>query len=221
MRTAITLAKTHTGKWELLATPDDSLIQQKQEFRALRADRAHPKYAIVIYQESDGHAEINRLLTKEAKARIEAQRAEDQAAAAAFDQAELERRDPARKKAALEAVHKAAEKRAAQVEEYAKTNSISVFEAENILFPAGKKNEAPGEQAELDALSQGDSGANSPASEFTSEKLKELNHGDLLAITADLFAAGRLPEKVTGKKSDLIAAILSAKPKPATPPPTE
>lgn len=83
MRTAITLARTHAGKWVMLATPDDSLLEQKKNFRAFRADKSHPDYNLVTYQESDGHAERNRLMTPEEKEADDARRAAIHAPAAA------------------------------------------------------------------------------------------------------------------------------------------
>lgn len=84
-RTAITLAKTHKGDWTLLASPDANLIEQRKNFRALRADKAHKDYATVIYQESDGPAEILRLITPAQKKKQEEQAAADRKAAAEFD----------------------------------------------------------------------------------------------------------------------------------------
>ena len=71
------MAKTHSGKWQTLATPDDSMLDQKKAFRALRASRAHPDFSTVIYQESDGHAEIQRFFTPEVRKKQEEQHARD------------------------------------------------------------------------------------------------------------------------------------------------
>lgn len=68
MRTAITVVKNHKGEWRLLATPDDPLIEQRQAFRQLRADKSHKEYAQAIYQESDGACETLRFITEKEKA---------------------------------------------------------------------------------------------------------------------------------------------------------
>ncbi len=87
MRTAITLTKTHAGAWAILGNPDDSLLEQKKNFRALRADKAHADLALAIYQESDGHCETIRFITPQKKEEQAAARqqelreAKDQAAA--------------------------------------------------------------------------------------------------------------------------------------------
>ncbi len=91
MRTAITLAKSHDGKWQLLATPNDSLIEQKRSFRALRSDKAHADFSTVIYQESDGQAEIIRLLTPEAKQKQEEAARADLEASKTFDEQQIEK----------------------------------------------------------------------------------------------------------------------------------
>jgi hypothetical protein len=62
-RTAITLGKTHKGKWQLLATPDDNFSEQKKNFREMRVDKSHEELALVIYQENDGTAEVLKLVT--------------------------------------------------------------------------------------------------------------------------------------------------------------
>lgn len=72
MRTAITIACTHKGQWELISTPDVPLLDQRKAFREIRAKRKHPQFALVMFQESDGAASVARLLTPQASARIEA-----------------------------------------------------------------------------------------------------------------------------------------------------
>lgn len=115
-RTAITIAKTHKGDWQLLATPGDNLLEQKKKFHALRASKAHEQFATVIYQESDGHALINRLLTPAAAKAIDEQNAKDHAAAAAFDQAQaaVKEKNPERAKALAEFKKNEAEAAAAE-----------------------------------------------------------------------------------------------------------
>lgn len=83
-RTAHTIARGHDGKWQLVATPDDQLIEQKRQFRLLRAAKSSEKYSQVIYQESDGPAEMIRLLTPKAQKKIEDQAAADRKAADEF-----------------------------------------------------------------------------------------------------------------------------------------
>jgi len=132
-RTAITLAKTHKGAWTLLANPDEPLLQQKKNFHALRASKSHADYAVVIYQESDGHALINRLLTPAAAKAIDEQNQKDHAAAAEFDQAQaaVKEKNHARAKAAAE--FKKNEAHARAVEEHAEKKDIPVHEAESQL----------------------------------------------------------------------------------------
>ena len=199
MRTAITVAKTHQGKWEMLGHPDDSIIEQKKNFRALRASNAHEDFAIVMYQESDGHLEINRLLTPAQKEKADKQRQHDLAESAAFDRADQDRTDPRKKREAAERAHQAATARAESIEAHARKHNISTAQAEAELFP-----EETAEAGE-------DSG---PQNEFTRANLVKLTHGELLGLATDLTAAGRLPQMPEGKKSDLIAAILAAHPKP-------
>ena len=74
-RTAITLAKAHNGKWTILGNPEDSLLEQKKNFRQMRGDKAHEKYIAVIYQESDSPAENIRLITPAEKEQQTAARA--------------------------------------------------------------------------------------------------------------------------------------------------
>lgn len=116
MRTAITLTKTHAGKWSLAADPDEPLLEQRKDFRSLRASKAHEEFSEVVYQESDGHRETLRLLTPKALAKQEAQAEEDMAEVAKFDEAEAKRKrlSPQREKA--EAEFKANEAEAAKVE---------------------------------------------------------------------------------------------------------
>lgn len=83
-RTAHTIAKGHDGKWKLISTPDESLVEQKRNFRLLRAEKSHDKFSQVIYQESDGHSELIRLLTPEVKQKVEEQAELDKMAADEF-----------------------------------------------------------------------------------------------------------------------------------------
>lgn len=100
MRTAITLAKTHSGKWSLVSGPDVSMLEQKAEFRAFRPLKAHKDFAEVIYQENDGHRETIRLLTPKALAKLQNQNEADEAAAREFDEAaaKANQKDPERAK---------------------------------------------------------------------------------------------------------------------------
>lgn len=87
-RTAVTLAKTHDGKWKLLSDPGVPLTEQLKSYRALLGSKSHEEYCLVQIQESDGHARILHLLTpakgkahnelraKETKAALDAGKAE-------------------------------------------------------------------------------------------------------------------------------------------------
>lgn len=112
MRTAITLTKTHAGKWALVASPDVPLLEQKNSFREFRASKAHKEFAEVVYQESDGHRETIRLITPKELSKIEIQAAQDQAESERFDKEAAKRKshDPKREK--IEAEFKAREKEA-------------------------------------------------------------------------------------------------------------
>lgn len=74
-RTAVTLGKTHDGKWELLGNPDAPITEQLQNFRSVLGQKSHPKFALIQFQESDGVARTLRLRTEEAQAAHEKQRA--------------------------------------------------------------------------------------------------------------------------------------------------
>src|SRR6266487_2016143 len=131
MRTAITVAKTHAGKWQLLATPDDPLIEQKQVFRALRADKAHKVFSLVIYQESDGQIETIRMLTPHQKEDQEKARTKEQSESEAYDKSQKGKPDEA--KAAVAKAYETATERALAVEAYAKENHVSILEAEKVF----------------------------------------------------------------------------------------
>lgn len=81
MRTAITIAQTHDGKWKLIADPSVPVQEQKANFMGGRALKADETFALIQYQESDGPAVIHRLVTPEALEAREKQRAEDEAKA--------------------------------------------------------------------------------------------------------------------------------------------
>lgn len=100
MRTAITLTKTHAGKWALASTPDDSMIVQKAAFVSLRVSRHHKDFAEVVYQESDGHRQTLHLMTPDAHEKLEKQSAMDLSEAKKWDEeaAKLKNNDPERLK---------------------------------------------------------------------------------------------------------------------------
>ncbi len=101
MRTAITLSKTHAGKWALVAGPDVPMLEQKSEFRELRAAKSHPDFSEFVYQENDGHRETIRLMTPDDHKKQEKKTADDIAAAKKFDEenAKKKRTNPEREKA--------------------------------------------------------------------------------------------------------------------------
>ncbi len=145
MRTATILAKTHKGKWELLATPDESLIEQAKKFRTLRAERANADFATVIsqvlariktrvgeeYQESDGEAQVARFLTPEQFTAAEKTRAADQAEHQKFQEsiAKGPTNTANTERGRLEREFKAREQEAAAIENRAKEKGITVAEA--------------------------------------------------------------------------------------------
>lgn len=80
-RTAITLAKDHSGKWSLVSGPDVPLPTQLKAFRETRVSPAHAKVSEFLYQESDGFALSHKMLSAdEHKRREEARKAELEAA---------------------------------------------------------------------------------------------------------------------------------------------
>lgn len=204
-RTAITVAKTHKGAWQLIATPDDNLIAQKKNFHALRASKAHPEFSTVIYQESDGHALINRLLTPAAAQAIDDRNAQDHAAAAAFDkvQAAVKEKNPDRAKAAAE--FKKNEVVAAALEAYAKEKDIKIHEipAAIVAEITATATESPEEEADETGGGETD----------LEKELGQLSRTDLLKKVEDWNTAhADKPIQLgllKGKKT-IIAALLSA-----------
>lgn len=85
-RTATTRAQTHKGEWLSIALDDVPLLEQKKSFLALRADRSHPEFKTVIYQESDGVVQTLRFVTPHEK-----QKHEEAKAAAIAEQEEFNR----------------------------------------------------------------------------------------------------------------------------------
>ncbi len=53
-RTAITVARTHEGKWTLLGHPGIPLVAQLKTYRGFLGEKVHEKFAYVQLQESDG-----------------------------------------------------------------------------------------------------------------------------------------------------------------------
>ncbi len=196
-RTAITVARTHKGDWQLLATPDDNLIEQKKNFHALRSSKAHKEFATVIYQESDGHALINRLLTPAAAKAIDDQNAKDHAEVAKFDkaQAQVKEKNPARAKAADE--FKKNEEQAARIEGHAREKGIPVHEAAETLALENKT---------------GDEGTTAGTSELE-QSLAALSRSELLAKVEDWNAAhadNPIPIASLKGKQTIIAALIAA-----------
>jgi hypothetical protein len=85
-RTAITLARTHKGKWIMASGPDKPITEQLKVFRTLQGQKFHPEFNLVRYQENDGLARDITLRTPDAhkahtalreKEQIEAERAGD------------------------------------------------------------------------------------------------------------------------------------------------
>lgn len=54
MRTAWTIATTHSGKAEILHGEDEPLTAHRDNFRALPTGKSHPKYAKIQVIHSDG-----------------------------------------------------------------------------------------------------------------------------------------------------------------------
>lgn len=76
-RTAVTLGKTHKGEWEMLAHPDVPLLEQLKAFRQGLALKAHAKYCLIRFQESDGGVREQRLRTPKEQKSKEQQHAEE------------------------------------------------------------------------------------------------------------------------------------------------
>lgn len=68
MRTAVTVAKKHTGEWVMLAHPDVPLADQNKIYRSFLLEKGHPDYCYVQLQESDGLFRRTHLRTMEAHA---------------------------------------------------------------------------------------------------------------------------------------------------------
>ena len=80
MRTAVTLARTHDGEWELVAGPDVPVLEQVGDFRKALVLKSHPELAEIRYQESDGITRVHRLRSPKDHKAHEALRASERAA---------------------------------------------------------------------------------------------------------------------------------------------
>ena len=103
-RTAITVAKSHKGDWELLASPAVPLTEQLKTFRGFLGSKSHKQYCFVQIQESDGHARQLNLLTPAAHKAHDDIRATEQAEAKAAGEAEEKNRVANQRKAELERI---------------------------------------------------------------------------------------------------------------------
>lgn len=117
MRTAVTVAKDHQGKWTMLSGPDVPATKQKDVFRKMRGPGGHKDFAQVIYQESDSHAQVLNFRNPKAQEEFEARRKEQQAAA--IKAGEAEKRDA--EKNALAAELQRHEDNLAEIERLNKT----------------------------------------------------------------------------------------------------
>lgn len=84
MRTATTVATTHDGKDVLVSGPSVPIQKQLADFRALKSLRSHDEFAVVHYQERDGHVLTYRLMSPDKLKAHDEQRAKDSAARVAF-----------------------------------------------------------------------------------------------------------------------------------------
>ena len=80
-RLAITLGKTHGGKWELLAGPDVPIMEQLAQRKEFLIKTSDEDYSTVLFQESDGMAQMIRLRSPDEQKAFEEKRAKDKAAA--------------------------------------------------------------------------------------------------------------------------------------------
>ena len=112
MRTAITLGKTHKGEWEIVATPDDNFMEQRQNFRKLRAEKTHKQFALVQFQESDGHATTVRFITEKEKSEQDKSHAETLAAIKAEQERAEQENNPSAERKKHEAEFAAATQKA-------------------------------------------------------------------------------------------------------------
>ena len=88
MRTAVTIAKRHSGEEVLIAGHDVPLLQQREAFRKLRGVRIDNEFQSVSYQESDGPVISIRFVSdKEAKAELAKTEAENKRQAEATEKA--------------------------------------------------------------------------------------------------------------------------------------
>lgn len=98
-RTATILGKTHEGKWELISTPDVSILDQNKVFRSMLGSRSHDKYSLIRYQESDGPERVIHLRTPDAQAAIDLEREESNKEVEAQAKKDLENSKSAQKEA--------------------------------------------------------------------------------------------------------------------------
>lgn len=80
-RTATLIGLTHDGKWEMIASPGVSILEQQKTFKDFLGRRGHEKWSQVLFQESDGHARIVRFLTESKAKEAAHNRAKEQDAA--------------------------------------------------------------------------------------------------------------------------------------------
>jgi hypothetical protein len=146
-RQAITLAKTHKGKWHLVAGPDKPIQEQLKAFRALRGTKFHPEFSLVRYQETDGTALDVALRTPEQHKKHVALRADEQAAAEEAGRAEIQDRLDNAKKLDQER----ADRHAADIERL------------NQLVPAKSKDQ--GSKASHNAATESPDGPKEPSKE--------------------------------------------------------
>lgn len=117
-RTATILGKTHKGKWELISTPDVSILDQNKVYRSMLGSRSHDKYSLIRYQESDGPERVIHLRTPDAQAAIDLEREESNKEVEAQAKKDLENAKSAQK----EADDFRAARHAAEIDELNKTH---------------------------------------------------------------------------------------------------
>jgi len=84
-RTAVTLGRTHEGKFVLIAGPDVSIVEQLSNWRKAKTSFVDEKLAELRFQESDGPMLIHRMRSPAQQTEHDQRRADETARAQEAD----------------------------------------------------------------------------------------------------------------------------------------
>jgi hypothetical protein len=200
-RTAKLLAITHDGEDVLLAGKTVSLLEQKKKFLEIRSKRSHPDYREVSYQESDGREMVARLLTPDEHEAHDQRREAEQTEANAAGRKLAAKGKPLKNKPRAETKVPAPSARHG-------------YDAAGTPKPDPTIPETEAAKAAREAVESAETAAIARLAELNAKE-----KGELLQLTTDLVAAGRLPAMpAKTNKASLAAAILSAAPAQSTNP---